>query len=180
LIYLLLLVIEARHPARAFSAVQNWRITGALFFVMVLIVGSLVPLLIPVQWLQQHSLLNLSELDLWALPAGWLAVTFAGYWQHRALHRFDWLWLGAHQLHHSPDRVDLAGAYFTHPLEIVLKVSSSTLISSLVLGLSPLATALVGVWVALTSIFQHSNIHTPAGWVLSCKGQSRIACTMNT
>jgi sterol desaturase/sphingolipid hydroxylase (fatty acid hydroxylase superfamily) len=161
LFYILLLAIERRYTARTFNAVPHWRITGAVFFVMVLIVGSTVPLLIPVSWLQQHSLLNLSGLGLAAIPAGWLAVTFAGYWLHRALHRFDWLWLGAHQLHHSPDRVDLAGAYFAHPLEIVLKVTSSTLISSLVLGLSPLAAALVGVVVALTSLFQHSNIHTP-------------------
>jgi sterol desaturase/sphingolipid hydroxylase (fatty acid hydroxylase superfamily) len=161
LVFILLLAIEARAPARAFRPVRNWRITGALFFVMVLIVGSLVPLLMPLPWLQQHRMLNLSGMDLWAIPAGWLAVTFAGYWLHRALHRFDWLWLGAHQLHHSPDRVDLAGAYFAHPLEIVLKVTSSTLITSFVLGLTPLAAALVGVFVAITSLFQHSNINTP-------------------
>ena len=161
LVFILLLAIEARHPARSFSAVPHWRITGALFFGMVLIVGSIVPLLLPLAWLQQHSLLNLSELGLWALPAGVLAVTLVSYWLHRALHRFDWLWLGAHQLHHSPDRVDVAGAYFTHPLEIVLKVGSSTLVSSFVLGLTPLAAALVGLFVALTSLFQHSNINTP-------------------
>jgi sterol desaturase/sphingolipid hydroxylase (fatty acid hydroxylase superfamily) len=161
LVFILLLAIEARHTARSFSTVPHWRITGALFLVMVLIVGSLVPLLLPVAWLEQHSLLNLRELGLWAIPLGVLAVTLVGYWLHRALHRFDGLWLAAHQLHHSPDRVDVAGAYFAHPLEIVLKVGSSTLITAFVLGLTPLAAALVGVFVAITSTFQHSNIHTP-------------------
>ncbi|MDP3845498.1 MAG: sterol desaturase family protein [Pseudomonas sp.] len=161
LAFTLLLIIEARYPARVFSDVRNWRMAGALFFVMVLMVGSVVPLLIPVPWLQQHSLLNLNDLGLWAIAPGVLAVTLVGYWLHRALHRFDWLWLGAHQLHHSPDRVDVAGAYFAHPLEIALKVGSSTLITSFVLGLTPLTTALVGLFVALTSLFQHSNINTP-------------------
>lgn len=159
--FILLLAIEARHPARIFTTVPHWRITGALFFIMVLSVGSLVPLLLPLAWLEQHSLLNLRELGLWAIPPGVLAVTLVGYWLHRAMHRFDWLWLAAHQLHHSPDRLDVAGAYFTHPLEIVLKVGSSTLITSFVLGLTPLAAALVGLFVAITSLFQHSNIHTP-------------------
>ncbi|MDO8697733.1 MAG: sterol desaturase family protein, partial [Pseudomonas sp.] len=51
--------------------------------------------------------------------------------------------------------------YFSHPLEVALKVTSSTLVSTLLLGMSPLAAALVGLFVALTSLFQHSNINTP-------------------
>lgn len=159
--FILLLAIERRYGARAFSPLPHWRLIGALFFGLALIVGSLVPLLLPVAWLAQHSLLDLRELGLWAIPPGVLAVTLVGYWLHRAMHRFDWLWLAAHQLHHSPNRVDVAGAYFAHPLEVALKVTSSTLVSTLLLGMSPLAAALVGLFVALTSLFQHSNINTP-------------------
>jgi sterol desaturase/sphingolipid hydroxylase (fatty acid hydroxylase superfamily) len=161
LFFILLLSIESRYTSRKFPTMPHWRRTGPLFLTMVLVVGSTLPILIPITWLQQHSLVSLNHLGLWAIPAGVLCVTFAGYWLHRALHRFDWLWLGAHQLHHSPNRVDLMGAYFAHPLEIILKVTSSSLITCFVLGLSPLAAAIVSGWVALTSLFQHTNIDTP-------------------
>ncbi|MDO9321298.1 MAG: sterol desaturase family protein, partial [Pseudomonas sp.] len=45
--------------------------------------------------------------------------------------------------------------------EVALKVTSSTWVSTLLLGMSPLAAALVGLFVALTSLFQHSYINTP-------------------
>lgn len=161
LFFILLLIIESRHTARAFAPVKNWRKTGALFFVMVVAVGSLVPLLIPVTWLKQHSIFDMSRSGLWGIPAGILATTFFGYWLHRALHRFTPLWLGMHQLHHGAQRVDLAGAYFAHPLEITVKVGLATVVTGYLLGLPPFATALAGVFTASTSMFQHTNIATP-------------------
>ena len=159
--FILLFIIESRHTARAFEPVKNWRKTGALFFAMVLVVGSLVPWLIPVGWLKQHSVFDLSRSGLWGVPAGILATSFFGYWLHRAMHRFTWLWLGMHQLHHGAKRVDLAGAYFAHPLEITAKVGLATVAGAYLLGLPPLATALVGVFTATVSMFQHTNIATP-------------------
>ncbi|MBI2803345.1 MAG: sterol desaturase family protein [Gammaproteobacteria bacterium] len=161
LLFILLLVIESRYTARIFEPVKNWRRTGALFFVMVLVVGSIVPLLIPVKWLTQHSVLNLGGLGWWGVPVGILATTFFGYWLHRAMHCFHPLWLATHQLHHGAQRVDLAGAYFAHPLEIVAKVSLAAVVTAYLLGLTPLATALAGVFTASVSMFQHTNITTP-------------------
>ena len=161
LLFVLLLIIESRHTARAFEPVKNWRRTGALFFVMVLVVGSIVPLFIPVAWLKRHSAFNLSSLGLWGVPVGILAATFFGYWLHRAMHRFHPLWLATHQLHHGAQRVDLAGAYFAHPLEIVANVGLATVVTAYLLGLTSLAIALAGVFTASGSIFQHTNIATP-------------------
>jgi sterol desaturase/sphingolipid hydroxylase (fatty acid hydroxylase superfamily) len=90
-----------------------------------------------------------------------LVVTFFGYWLHRAEHRFTWLWLAAHQLHHSAPRVDLAGAYFTHPVEVALKVTLATTTSVYLLGLTPMAAAAVGLIGAVLSMWQHWNINTP-------------------
>jgi hypothetical protein len=43
-IFFILLGIESRYAARRFETVHRWRLTGLLFFAMVLVVGSLAPL----------------------------------------------------------------------------------------------------------------------------------------
>lgn len=111
--------------------------------------------------MQAHSLFALHAWGLWGVPIGILVSTLFAYGLHRAMHRFTPLWLALHQLHHGAKRVDLAGAYFAHPLEIAAKVVLSTVIATAVLGLTPLAAALTGVFTACTSLFQHTNIHTP-------------------
>lgn len=161
LVFVLMLLVEARAPARRFATVAHWRWIGGAFFVLTLVVGGLTPLLLPLELLHRHRLLDLSTAGLWGWPIGLLAVTFVGYGLHRAEHRFGWLWRATHQLHHSPPRVDMAGAYFAHPAEVVLKVLVSTLLATLVLGLAPLAAAAVNLSVAALSLFQHWNIHTP-------------------
>lgn len=160
-IFLAMLAIEAAVPARRFAPVRRWRWWGGAFFVLTLAVGGLAPLLMPLQVLQAHSLLDLRALGLWGAPIGLFAITFAGYWLHRAEHRFGWLWRATHQLHHSPERVDMAGAYFAHPLEVLLKVALSTVVAAFVLGLSPLAASVVSTLVAALSLFQHWNVRTP-------------------
>lgn len=161
LVYILLLVIESRYAARAFEKVRRWRWTGGAFFVMVLAVGSLAPWLLPLTWFKAHPVFDLSGLGLMGVPVGLLAVTFLGYWLHRGEHKFNWLWRAAHQLHHSAPRVDMAGAYFTHPVEVLLKVSLATTTSVYLLGLTPVAASAVGLIGALLSMWQHWNIHTP-------------------
>lgn len=161
LLFVAMLLLEARAPARTYAVVPRWRWIGGAFFVLTLAVGSLTPLLLPLQALRDHRLLDLGAAGLWGWPIGLLATTFVGYWLHRAEHRFEWLWRATHQLHHSPVRVDMAGAFFAHPMEVVVKVVLSTLVASVVLGLAPLAAAAVNLSVAAISLFQHWNIHTP-------------------
>lgn len=160
-VFVFFLVVERLVSARRFPPVPRWGLTGATFFVLSLLVGGLMPELMPVQWLQQHSLWDLSGAGLAALPIALLVTTFVGYWLHRAEHKFVWLWRITHQLHHSAERVDMLGAYFTHPLEVVFKVSVSTLIASWGLGVTPMTASAVGVIVALLSQFQHLNVNTP-------------------
>ena len=103
-VFLLLLGIESRFAARQFETIQRWRLTGLLFFAMVLVVGSLAPLLLPLGWFKSQSVLDLSELGLWGIPVGLLVTSFFGYWLHRAEHRFDWLWRAAHRRGNQEDR----------------------------------------------------------------------------
>lgn len=161
LYFFLMLAIESRFAARLFVQVHNWRRIGLLFFVMALLLGSLLPLLLPLTTLASRPVFDLSGLGLLGIVPGLLVVSFFAYWIHRAEHRFDCLWRLTHQLHHSPPRVDMAGAYFSHPFEIMLKVTVANLVSVYLLGLTPMASAALGVIGAMLSMWQHWNINTP-------------------
>jgi sterol desaturase/sphingolipid hydroxylase (fatty acid hydroxylase superfamily) len=160
-LFLVLLGFESVYAARKFETVPHWRWRGGMFFVMVLVVGSITPMLLPLHWLKAHAVFDLNHLGLLGVPLGLLAVTFFGYWLHRAEHRFNWLWRASHQLHHSAVRIDMAGAFYTHPVEVILKVVLGTMVSTFLLGLTPLAAASVGLIGAVLSMFQHWNIRTP-------------------
>jgi sterol desaturase/sphingolipid hydroxylase (fatty acid hydroxylase superfamily) len=161
LLFFVMLLVEARSPARAYQPVERWRWLGIGFFALTAVVGSLLPFLLPVPELRARSFIDLSGMGMWGFVPGMLATTFVGYWVHRAEHRYAWLWRATHQLHHSPLRVDTPGAFYAHPFEVVLKVTVSTVVATLVLGLSPLAASAVNTAVAVLSLFQHWNIHTP-------------------
>lgn len=161
LLFFVMLLVEARTAARQYQPIEHWRWLGIGFFLLTVVLGSLTPLLLPVTQLRAHSVIDLSHVGMWGFVPGLLATTFTGYWLHRAEHKFVWLWRATHQLHHSPLRVDTPGAFFAHPIEVVLKVAVSTVVATAVLGLSPLLAAVVNTAVAVLSLFQHWNIHTP-------------------
>lgn len=159
--YFSLLAIEARFAARPFVTVHRWRALGSLFFVLTLGIGAITPHLLPLGYLKSHAMFDLSNLGLWGIPVGILVTTFFGYWLHRAEHHFNLLWRVIHQLHHSPNRVDIWGAFYSHPLEVMVNVAVGTLVGTFVLGLAPIAASTVGLVTAAQSMFQHWNIHTP-------------------
>jgi sterol desaturase/sphingolipid hydroxylase (fatty acid hydroxylase superfamily) len=71
------------------------------------------------------------------------------------------LWLLGHQLHHSPNRLDIPGSVYFHPLDIALQTAPATLVSVFVLGLEPAAAGTVGYISAFYGMFQHWNVRTP-------------------
>ena len=50
---------------------------------------------------------------------GYLAITFVYYWWHRWRHESPFLWRWFHQVHHSPQRIEIITSFYKHPLEIV-------------------------------------------------------------
>jgi sterol desaturase/sphingolipid hydroxylase (fatty acid hydroxylase superfamily) len=153
--------LESRRPARAFVAVAGWGRTGVAFFVVVAVVGSLVPFAWKASGVLGAPVLELAGLGWWGYVPGLLLVTFVGYWLHRAEHKWDVLWRLTHQLHHSALRVDSAGVFVSHPFEVVAKTSVGVIVTIGVLGLDPAVAAAVGTTTALLSAFQHWNIKTP-------------------
>ncbi len=120
------------------------------------------PLLIPGEWLDAHRWLDGTRLGVvGGTIVGYVLMEGVVYAWHRTAHNVGFLWRGFHQIHHSPQRVDIPGSVLFHPLEMIVYVLLQLFVTVIVLGLDPLAAALVGYLVAFNSYFQHWNVRTP-------------------
>jgi sterol desaturase/sphingolipid hydroxylase (fatty acid hydroxylase superfamily) len=160
--FALLMVAEARFPARQLGPAPGFRWLGWACFVVMAAIGTFLPLSLPEHWAADYGLLDLSS---WGVGAGfvlgWLVYSFLGFVWHRASHALPFLWRGFHQLHHAPTRLDTASAAIFHPTEVVVYTLITWVVTVLLLGLSPEAAALLGFFAAFVSFFQHANIRTP-------------------
>jgi sterol desaturase/sphingolipid hydroxylase (fatty acid hydroxylase superfamily) len=77
------------------------------------------------------------------------------------MHHFHFLWRWLHQLHHSPQRVDIPGAVVFHPFDMLQNNLVSIAVTVFVLGLAPEAAAWTGLVAIFYGLFQHWNVHTP-------------------
>ena len=160
--YLVLLALEPRLGGRSFPPTRWWRLRGTGWVVLLLAINAVLPSLLPQDWPARHRLLDLSSLGTaGGALVGYLGVSLAAYWFHRAEHRFLPMWRLLHQLHHSPQRMDLGGAALTSPLETAISVALFVLVTTFVLGITPLAAAVCGYVGAFYSMFQHFNVRTP-------------------
>lgn len=156
------MLLEAVFPARKYPQSKLWRLQGWAFLIAMAVVATFTPLLLPSAWLAEHRLIDGSGLGVaLGTVVGYAVFSFVGYVWHRSVHRFQFLWRTFHQLHHAPQRLDMAGAAVFHPLEIAVYVVLTTLTTTLVLGLRPEAAALTGFVAQFYSFFQHLNVKTP-------------------
>ena len=169
LTYLVMLLVELRWPARRFPERPGWRWLGIAFLLLIGTVSTLVPLLVDPHWLAAHRLIDGSRIGVaGGVALGWLVLSGLMYAVHRSMHALPLLWRLTHQLHHSPQRVDISGALLFHPFEMILQVLVQLLVTVIVLGLDPLAAALTGYTAAFYGMFQHWNVRTPRwlGWLI--------------
>lgn len=169
LTYFAMLAVESRWPARHFPPRRGWRWLGVGFLLLIATVGTVVPLLASEEWLAAHRWLDGTRLGVaGGVLAGWLVLSLASYAWHRASHAFSPLWRFGHQMHHSPQRVDISGSTLFHPAEMVVQALIHLFITVILLGLEPLAAAIVGYLVAFHGMFQHWNVRTPTwlGYVI--------------
>ncbi|VTU31181.1 sterol desaturase family protein [Variovorax sp. PBL-E5] len=160
--YLVLLAIEARWPARRFPARRGWRWLGVGFLVLIGTTGAVVPMLLPLDWMAAHRWMDGTPLGVVGGTAvGWLVLSGLAFAWHRASHAISPLWRFGHQMHHSPQRIDISGSALFHPAEMVVQVLIQLFATVIVLGLDPLAAALVGYVAAFHGMFQHWNVRTP-------------------
>ena len=114
------------------------------------------------EWLLRHRLVDGSRLGvIGGVLVGLLFTEFVGYFIHRAAHRFSFMWRWMHQMHHAPERIDLASSTVFHPFEVIVQNLLGVAIGVFILGIDPLAAGILGYFGALFGTFQHLNVRTP-------------------
>jgi sterol desaturase/sphingolipid hydroxylase (fatty acid hydroxylase superfamily) len=159
--FVVFLVTERMFPPRMYPPIRFWNLIGVGSFVVTAVVSTLLPTLLPASW-TQHHLFNGARLGLvGSVLVAYPLTALGSALLHRAFHEFHPLWLLGHQLHHSPRRLDIPGSVYFHPIDVALQTAPATLISVFVLGLDPLAAAIVGYMSVFYGMFQHWNVRTP-------------------
>ena len=69
-------------------------------------------------WLSSVSVFHLS--DHVSPAVGGLIAYFIFYWWHRWRHEYAPLWRGFHQIHHSPQRLEVITSFYKHPGEMIV------------------------------------------------------------
>lgn len=158
-------LIERLNPGWKLPQVPTWTIRVlAINFVQLCVV--IIAGFTWERWLSSRSLFGLS--DVCGPVAGgaiaYFIATFIFYWWHRWRHRVDFLWTHFHQLHHSPQRIEVITSFYKHPLEMTVNSIIGALLVYTLLGLSPEAAGIYTLFTALGEFFYHTNIKTPQ-WI---------------
>lgn len=157
------LLLETLFPARPQTPIRGWRWLGTAGFMLMAVIAT-VPAAMIAPYSDRLALVRLAPLGM--VPSAllaYLAYSLMSYAFHRACHASNLLWRVFHQLHHSPPRLDLAGAAFFHPLDM-LAYALMTAVTTALCGLDGGGAALLGLIAACFGFVQHLNARTP--WIL--------------
>lgn len=161
-IYAGLMIWEALFPARPLPTVKYWKLKGLIFFVLFFYLSSYLPLIWD-GYLAAYQLIDLTGLGtIWGALIGVLLYQLGVYVWHRAMHKSDVLWKVFHQMHHSVERVDTYSAFIFSPMDMIGFTALGSFMLVLVAGFSPQAATVIILFNTFFSMFQHSNIRTPA------------------
>ena len=156
-----MLLVERTAPGRIWPRVSGWwpraLLLNAVQVAIVLLAGGLWD-----GWMAEHRLWSVGS---WSLPlqvaTGYLAITFVYYLWHRARHEVPFLWRWFHQVHHSPQRLEVVASFYKHPLEITANGILSSAVLYLLVGLDVQAAGIVVLLTGLAELFYHWNVSTP-------------------
>lgn len=118
------------------------------------------------RWLSSASVFHLSRVVTPAVGGviAYFIATFVFYWWHRWRHENEFLWRAFHQIHHSPQRLEVITSFYKHPGEMVVNSILGSLLVYTLLGLSLEAGAVYTFCTAVGEFFYHTNVRTPR-WV---------------
>jgi sterol desaturase/sphingolipid hydroxylase (fatty acid hydroxylase superfamily) len=158
-------VLERVVPGWKLPAVRSWPLRvvtiNAIQVGVVMLAGMTWE-----RWLSAWSVFHLPRY-LTSIAGGFIAyfiATFIFYWWHRWRHEVNWLWRGFHQIHHSPQRIEVITSFYKHPGEMVVNSIVGSLLVYTLLGLSPAAGGVYTLCTALGEFFYHTSVRTPR-WV---------------
>jgi len=118
------------------------------------------------RWLSDRSVFVLST-HLSPAAGGLVAyfiATFVFYWWHRWRHESALLWRLFHQIHHSPQRIEVVTSFYKHPGEMIINSIIGSVLVYALLGLSLEGGAIYTLCTALGEFFYHTNVRTPR-WI---------------
>jgi len=158
-------VLERSIPGWKLPEVSTWTIRVlAINFVQLLIVT--VAGFTWEKWLSAYSVFHMSKYvgNIGGGMIAYFIATFIFYWWHRWRHKVDFLWTHFHQIHHSPQRIEVITSFYKHPLEMTVNSIIGSLLTYALLGLSPTAGGIYTLCTALGEFFYHTNVKTPR-WI---------------
>ena len=160
-IALVMILVEAAQPGRSWPRVRGWWLRAialnAVQVGSVWLAGTVWD-----GWMLRHRLWSLESLGTYGGAAvGYVVITFVYYWWHRWRHELDLLWRWFHQVHHSPQRIEVITSFYKHPFEIVFNGILSSAILYLGLGVGKEAASLAVLLTGLAELFYHWNVRTP-------------------
>ncbi|HUQ03537.1 MAG TPA: sterol desaturase family protein [Kofleriaceae bacterium] len=166
-LFVLALVVERLFPARELPRVRGWLLKGTIFFLLTGVVNAILPLVLATV-IGPHIPWSIASLGIvGGALVGLVVGDFVAYWVHRGLHRNNTVWRWTHQMHHSAERMDIAGFAYFHPFDMFIQVGGAALAAILV-GASAEAAMIAGFASFLMAVVQHLNVKTPVwlGYVI--------------
>ena len=164
-VFVFCFVLERAIPGWQLPQVRTWPLRvlaiNAAQLGVVLVAGVTWEL-----WFSSWSLFQLSH-HVPPVAGGLIAyfvATFVFYWWHRWRHEHALLWRGFHQIHHSPQRLEVITSFYKHPGEMVVNSILGSVLVYALLGLSAQAGAVYTLCTALGEFFYHTNVKTPR-WI---------------
>ncbi|MHC4955734.1 MAG: sterol desaturase family protein [Planctomycetota bacterium] len=158
---IVMICYEAARPGRKWPRVAGWW-ARALFLNGVQVGVVFLAGVAWDGWMVRHRLFSADALGTaGGAVFGYLVITFIYYWWHRWRHEVDFLWRWLHQVHHSPQRIEIITSFYKHPLEVVVNGILSSAICYLLCGLGPQAASMAVLLTGLGELVYHWNVETP-------------------
>jgi sterol desaturase/sphingolipid hydroxylase (fatty acid hydroxylase superfamily) len=158
---LVMMAVEAKVPGRNWPRVSGWWVRA-----VALNAGQVAVTLMAGRawdaWMAARRPWSADALGpVGGALAGYVAITFVYYWWHRWRHESPLLWRAFHQVHHSPQRIEIVTSFYKHPVEVFANGLLSSAILYLGVGLRPQVAASAVALSGLAELVYHWNVRTP-------------------
>lgn len=158
---MLMMFVERIRPGRDWPSVSGWWLRAvalnAAQVAIVFLAGATWD-----GWMARHRPWAADHLGLTTgALLGYLVITFIYYWWHRWRHQVGFLWRWLHQVHHSPQRIEIITSFYKHPIELVANGVLSSAIAYWLVGLNPWQATLAVTFTGIAELFYHWNVKTP-------------------
>lgn len=157
----LMLTIELLRPGRSWPQVAGWW-TRAVLLNLCQVGIAYFSSFAWDGWMLRHRLWSAEGLGVTGgAILGYLVITFIYYWWHYWRHRSHILWRWLHQVHHSPQRIEVITSFYKHPIELVANGLLSSAILYLIVGVGAAAASYAVLLTGFAELFYHWNVKTP-------------------